>query len=142
MNGKSILITGGSGSFGKKYVETILARYRPTRLIVYSRDELKQFEMQQVFVMALSRFGLSRLPGQAGQSNQGITISRILGQGLPITGLGAFVQAHGQCLISSDCGGLKVVCAGRSCFANARRSRWQRLGTGVGAVRCCFVASF
>ena len=49
MNGKSILITGGSGSFGKKYVETILARYRPTRLIVYSRDELKQFEMQQVF---------------------------------------------------------------------------------------------
>ena len=99
-------------------------------------------EMQQVFVMVLCCIGLSRLPGQAGQSNQGITISRILGQGLPITGLGAFVQAHGQCLISSDCGGLKVVCAGRSCFANARRSRWQRLGTGVGAVRCCFVASF
>ena len=49
MNGKSILITGGSGSFGKKYVETILARYKPARLIVYSRDELKQFEMQQVF---------------------------------------------------------------------------------------------
>ena len=34
MNGKSILITGGSGSFGKKYVETILARYKPARLIV------------------------------------------------------------------------------------------------------------
>ncbi|HEV2700313.1 MAG TPA: UDP-N-acetylglucosamine 4,6-dehydratase (inverting) [Steroidobacteraceae bacterium] len=49
MNGKSILITGGSGSFGKKYVETILARHRPSRLIVYSRDELKQFEMQQHF---------------------------------------------------------------------------------------------
>lgn len=49
MNGKSILITGGSGSFGKKYVETILARYKPARLIVYSRDELKQFEMQQVY---------------------------------------------------------------------------------------------
>lgn len=49
MNGKSILITGGSGSFGKKYVETILARYKPARLIIYSRDELKQFEMQQVF---------------------------------------------------------------------------------------------
>jgi UDP-N-acetylglucosamine 4,6-dehydratase len=49
MNGKSILITGGSGSFGKKYVETILARYKPARLIVYSRDELKQFEMQQTF---------------------------------------------------------------------------------------------
>jgi len=49
MNGKSTLITGGSGSFGKKYVETILARYKPARLIVYSRDELKQFEMQQTF---------------------------------------------------------------------------------------------
>ena len=49
MNGKSILITGGSGSFGKKYVETILARFKPARLIVYSRDELKQFEMQQTF---------------------------------------------------------------------------------------------
>lgn len=46
-NGKSILITGGSGSFGKKYVSTILSRYRPARLIIYSRDELKQFEMQQ-----------------------------------------------------------------------------------------------
>jgi len=49
MNGKSILITGGSGSFGRKYVETILARFKPARLIVYSRDELKQFEMQQTF---------------------------------------------------------------------------------------------
>lgn len=48
-NGKSILITGGSGSFGKMYVRTILERYKPKRLIIYSRDELKQFEMQQVF---------------------------------------------------------------------------------------------
>ena len=48
-NNKSILITGGTGSFGKRYVETILARYKPARLIVFSRDELKQFEMQQVF---------------------------------------------------------------------------------------------
>ncbi|AQH00383.1 UDP-N-acetylglucosamine 4,6-dehydratase (inverting) [Burkholderia sp. KK1] len=48
-NDKSILITGGTGSFGKKYVKTILARYSPKRLIVFSRDELKQFEMQQEF---------------------------------------------------------------------------------------------
>src|SRR5690348_9402380 len=48
-NDKSILITGGTGSFGKRYVATLLARYRPRRLIVYSRDELKQFEMQQEF---------------------------------------------------------------------------------------------
>lgn len=48
-NDKSILITGGTGSFGKRYVATLLSRYRPRRLIVYSRDELKQFEMQQEF---------------------------------------------------------------------------------------------
>lgn len=46
---KSILITGGTGSFGKQYVRTILARYKPRKLIVYSRDELKQFEMAQEF---------------------------------------------------------------------------------------------
>ncbi|MDX5297925.1 MAG: polysaccharide biosynthesis protein, partial [Gammaproteobacteria bacterium] len=40
-NDKSILITGGTGSFGRKYVATILERYQPRRLIVYSRDELK-----------------------------------------------------------------------------------------------------
>jgi UDP-N-acetylglucosamine 4,6-dehydratase len=43
----SVLITGGTGSFGHRYVETILQRYRPKRVIVYSRDELKQFEMAQ-----------------------------------------------------------------------------------------------
>jgi len=43
----SILITGGTGSFGKKYTEILLAKYKPRRLIIYSRDELKQFEMQQ-----------------------------------------------------------------------------------------------
>ncbi len=46
---KSILITGGTGSFGKKYVATLLARYKPKKIIIYSRDELKQYEMQQVF---------------------------------------------------------------------------------------------
>jgi len=46
---KSILITGGTGSFGHLYVETLLARYSPKKIIIYSRDELKQFEMQQVF---------------------------------------------------------------------------------------------
>lgn len=55
-NNKSILITGGTGSFGKKYVKTILERYRPARLIVYSRDELKQFEMQQEFNQPCMRY--------------------------------------------------------------------------------------
>jgi len=55
-NGKSILITGGTGSFGKQYLRTILATYKPSRLIVYSRDELKQFEMQQEFDQPCMRF--------------------------------------------------------------------------------------
>jgi len=46
---KSVLVTGGTGSFGKRCVATILERYKPRKLIVFSRDELKQFEMQQVF---------------------------------------------------------------------------------------------
>jgi UDP-N-acetylglucosamine 4,6-dehydratase len=48
-NDRSILITGGTGSFGKRYTRTILERYHPKRLIIYSRDELKQFEMAQEF---------------------------------------------------------------------------------------------
>jgi UDP-N-acetylglucosamine 4,6-dehydratase/5-epimerase len=44
---KSVLITGGTGSFGRRYTRTLLTRFRPGRLIIYSRDELKQFEMQQ-----------------------------------------------------------------------------------------------
>jgi UDP-N-acetylglucosamine 4,6-dehydratase len=49
LNDKSVLITGGTGSFGKQYARTLLARYRPKRVAIYSRDELKQFEMQQEF---------------------------------------------------------------------------------------------
>ncbi len=47
LNGKTILITGGTGSFGKKMVQIVLAQYKPKRLIIFSRDELKQFEMAQ-----------------------------------------------------------------------------------------------
>ena len=47
---KSLLVTGGTGSFGKKFVETVLTQYPSiTRLVIYSRDELKQFEMAQQF---------------------------------------------------------------------------------------------
>lgn len=46
LNGKSVLVTGGTGSFGKHFVKTVLAKYKPSRLAVFSRDELKQFEMQ------------------------------------------------------------------------------------------------
>lgn len=49
LNGKTILITGGTGSFGRKFTETVLESYAPARLIIFSRDELKQYEMAQVF---------------------------------------------------------------------------------------------
>lgn len=57
-NDKSIMITGGTGSFGHQYARTILERYKPARLIVFSRDELKQFEMQQRFTAPCMRFFL------------------------------------------------------------------------------------
>ena len=48
-NEKSILITGGTGSFGHKWVENLLKNFKPRRVVIYSRDELKQYEMQQQF---------------------------------------------------------------------------------------------
>ncbi len=53
---KSILITGGTGSFGKKYVQTILKNYTPKRLVIYSRDELKQYEMAQTYADPCMRY--------------------------------------------------------------------------------------
>jgi UDP-N-acetylglucosamine 4,6-dehydratase len=52
LNEKSVLVTGGTGSFGKHFIKTVIANYKPRRLIVFSRDELKQFEMQQEFPQA------------------------------------------------------------------------------------------
>lgn len=48
-DGQTILITGGTGSFGKQYTETLISRYKPKKIIIFSRDELKQYEMQQVY---------------------------------------------------------------------------------------------
>lgn len=48
-NGKNILVTGGTGSFGRMIVKTVLEKYQPNKLIIMSRDELKQFEMSQVY---------------------------------------------------------------------------------------------
>ena len=51
-----VMITGGTGSFGKKYTETVLERYSPRKIIIYSRDELKQFEMQQAYHQDCMRY--------------------------------------------------------------------------------------
>jgi UDP-N-acetylglucosamine 4,6-dehydratase len=55
-DGKTILITGGTGSFGHKYTQTLLARYKPKKIIIYSRDELKQYEMQQKYHQSCMRY--------------------------------------------------------------------------------------
>lgn len=57
-NAKSILVTGGTGSFGRKFIRTVIDRYKPHRIVVLSRDELKQFEMQQDFPEPCMRFFL------------------------------------------------------------------------------------
>lgn len=53
---KTILVTGGTGSFGKMFIKLLLAKYQPKKVIIYSRDELKQFEMQQVFNQPCMRY--------------------------------------------------------------------------------------
>ena len=53
---KSLLITGGTGSFGKSFIKELLARYQPKRVVIYSRDELKQYEMQPVFNQPCMRY--------------------------------------------------------------------------------------
>lgn len=64
-NGKTILVTGGSGSFGRHFVQTVLRRYQPARLIVYSRDELKQSEMQKVYNAPCMRYFIGDVRDQA-----------------------------------------------------------------------------
>jgi len=49
LDGTRLLITGGTGSFGTHFVRTVLARYKPSRLVIFSRDETKQYEMAQHF---------------------------------------------------------------------------------------------
>ena len=55
-NKKNILITGGTGSFGQKYTEILLKKFNPNKLIIYSRDELKQSKMAQVYNHPCMRF--------------------------------------------------------------------------------------
>lgn len=56
LNGKNIFITGGTGSFGKQFVKTVLKHYKPNKIIIFSRDELKQYEMAQRFNDSCMRY--------------------------------------------------------------------------------------
>jgi len=73
-NNQTILITGGTGSFGKKYTEIILEKYKPKKIIVFSRDELKQFEMQQTFNDPCMRYfiGDVRDPARVLEAMEGV----------------------------------------------------------------------
>jgi UDP-N-acetylglucosamine 4,6-dehydratase len=53
---KTILITGGTGSFGRKYVDVLLEKYSPRKIIIFSRDELKQFQMQETHDSKVMRY--------------------------------------------------------------------------------------
>lgn len=61
---QTILVTGGTGSFGKHFTKTILANYQPKRLVIYSRDELKQYEMQQQFDAPCMRYFIGDIRDQ------------------------------------------------------------------------------
>lgn len=56
LNDKTILITGGTGSFGKQFVQTLLKSHKPKKIIIYSRDELKQYEMARTFNQSCMRY--------------------------------------------------------------------------------------
>lgn len=63
-NNKVILITGGTGSFGHAFTQRLLREYQPKKVIIYSRDELKQFEMQQRFPQSKMRFFIGNVRDQ------------------------------------------------------------------------------
>jgi UDP-N-acetylglucosamine 4,6-dehydratase len=73
-DGKNILITGGTGSFGRRFVRTLLTHYRPNKVIIYSRDELKQSEMQAEYNSPAMRYFLGdvRDPGRMHQAMRGV----------------------------------------------------------------------
>jgi UDP-N-acetylglucosamine 4,6-dehydratase len=76
LDGKSILVTGGTGSFGRHFARTVLERCKPRRLVVYSRDELKQYEMEQTLNAEPMRYfiGDVRDPSRLRQAMRGIDV--------------------------------------------------------------------
>ena len=60
-NGKNILITGGTGSFGNKYTKILLEKYQPNKIIIFSSDELKQYEIIKKIFSCTKIIGLIQL---------------------------------------------------------------------------------
>ncbi len=76
LNDRVILVTGGTGSFGRKFAETVLQRYQPRKLIIFSRDELKQSEMSRDFPQKNVRYfiGDVRNPDRLRRAMRGVDI--------------------------------------------------------------------
>ena len=76
LNDQVILVTGGTGSFGREFVKTALAGHRPKKLIIYSRDELKQYEMAQTFNSPQMRYFIGDVRDQPRlvQAMQGVDL--------------------------------------------------------------------
>ena len=56
LNNKSILVTGGTGTFGKHFIKNIISNFKPRKLVIYSRDEMKQFLMEEEFPLSKYKF--------------------------------------------------------------------------------------
>ena len=56
MNNKNILVTGGTGSFGKEFITQVYRKYKPKKVIIYSRDEFKQFELSKIFLKTKNKY--------------------------------------------------------------------------------------
>ena len=76
IKGRTILITGGTGSFGKKIVEIVLKKYKAKKLIIFSRDEMKQHEMSKQFNQGNVRYfiGDVRDPDRLHRAFNGVDI--------------------------------------------------------------------
>lgn len=77
LNDKSILITGGTGSFGKKFIEMIFEQYEPREIVIYSRDEYKQFLVKNEFEKKLTEAQLNKIKFVIGDVRDKARLSRI-----------------------------------------------------------------
>jgi UDP-N-acetylglucosamine 4,6-dehydratase/5-epimerase len=117
LNDKSILITGGTGSFGRQFIRTVLTRYQPRRVLVYSRDELKQFEMQQEFSHESLRFLLGDVRDEArlqlAMKNVDVVIHAAALKQVPAAEYNPM-----ECIKTNILGGQNVINAALACEVN------------------------
>ena len=96
-NNQSILVTGGTGSFGRAFIHTVLMHQHPRRVVVFSRDELKQFEMSQLRNSRTPGCATSSATCATGPPDAGDAGSRLRGpRGCAQAGAGRGIQSDGM----------------------------------------------